>query len=63
MKGLNVLDKFIFFLNICFALALLTAYFLPYIPPKTFPTLSVLSLGIGPLLIVNFLFFCIGYLK
>lgn len=57
MKGLNVLDKFIFFLNICFALALLTAYFLPYIPPKTFPTLSVLSLGIGPLLIINFLFF------
>lgn len=57
MKGLKFYDKFMFFLNIIVAIALLIAYVLPFIPPRVFPTISVLSLAIGPLLIANALFF------
>ncbi|MDR6300283.1 endonuclease/exonuclease/phosphatase family protein [Mesonia maritima] len=56
MKKLSIFDKFIFFLNILFSTALLLAYILPYIPPKTFPFLSILSLGIPILLISNIIF-------
>ncbi|MDT0295617.1 endonuclease/exonuclease/phosphatase family protein [Mesonia ostreae] len=57
MKGLNLIDKLIFLVNSLFATALLLAYLLPYIPPSTFPFLSVLSLGMPLLLIINFAFF------
>lgn len=57
MKGLNFIDKLIFIVNSLFATALLLAYLLPYIPPNTFPFLSVLSLGMPLLLIINFAFF------
>lgn len=57
MKGLNLIDKLIFIVNSLFATALLLAYLLPYIPPNTFPFLSVLSLGMPLLLIINFIFF------
>ncbi|WP_121665539.1 endonuclease/exonuclease/phosphatase family protein [Mesonia aquimarina] len=56
MKKLSIFDKFIFFLNSLFATALLLAYILPYIPPRTFPFLSILSLGIPILLISNIIF-------
>src|SRR5699024_8705198 len=52
----SLFHKLLFFLNALFALMLLLAYILPYIPPKTFPFLSVLSLGMPVLLLINALF-------
>ena len=56
MKGLNWFDKFLFFLNILAALVLLFSYLLPYIPPSTFALLSVFSLGVPLLIVVNVIF-------
>jgi exonuclease III len=56
MKNLGLLDKIIFVLNSLLAFALLISYLLPYVPPKTFPLLSVLSLGVPLLIISNLLF-------
>ncbi|SDR94706.1 endonuclease/exonuclease/phosphatase family protein [Gramella sp. MAR_2010_147] len=56
MKKLGLFDKFIFILNSFAATALLFSYLLPLIPPKTFPLLSVLSLGVPVLIILNALF-------
>lgn len=56
MRGLNWFDKFLFFLNIIAAIALLFSYLLPYIPPSTFALLSVFSLGVPLLIVVNVIF-------
>ncbi|MCH4824349.1 endonuclease/exonuclease/phosphatase family protein [Gramella lutea] len=56
MKKLSLFDKFIFILNSLAATALLFSYLLPLIPPKSFPLLSVLSLGVPVLIILNVLF-------
>jgi endonuclease/exonuclease/phosphatase family metal-dependent hydrolase len=56
MKKLGIIDKIIFFVNSLVAFALLLSYLLPYVPPKTFPLLSVLSLGVPLLIILNLLF-------
>lgn len=56
MKKLSFFDKLIFFLNSFFSVALLLAYLLPYIPPKTSAFLSLLSLGVPFLIVVNFVF-------
>ncbi|MBT8296096.1 MAG: endonuclease, partial [Gramella sp.] len=56
MKNLNLFDKFVFILNSLAATALLFSYLLPLIPPKSFPLLSVLSLGVPVLIILNTFF-------
>lgn len=56
MKKLSLFDKFIFVLNSLVATALLFSYLLPHIPPKSFPLLSVLSLGVPVLIILNSIF-------
>jgi len=56
MKNLGFLDKIIFVLNSLLAFALLISYLLPFVPPITFPLLSVLSLGVPLLIISNLLF-------
>ncbi|APG59101.1 endonuclease [Christiangramia salexigens] len=56
MKRLGIFDKFIFLLNSLAAIALLLSYLLPHIPPKSFPLLSVLSLGVPVLIILNSIF-------
>lgn len=56
MKKLSGFNKFIFFLNSIAAVLLLLAFILPYISPKSFPTLSILSLLVSPLLFANVLF-------
>lgn len=56
MKNLGWFDKFLFILNSLFAAALLFSYLLPFIPPKSFALLSVLSLGVPLLIIANFVF-------
>lgn len=63
MKRLGIFDKFIFILNSLAALALLLSYLLPLIPPKSFPLLSVLSLGVPVLIILNTIFLVYWILK
>ena len=56
MRKLSWLDKIIFFFNSLAAAALLLSYLVAYIPPKSFPLISVLSLGVPILLILNAFF-------
>ena len=46
-----------FVLNSIAAFLLLISYVLPYVPPKSFASLSVLSLGVPLLILLNVLFF------
>ena len=57
MKKLKFFDKIIFIANSLAAFLLLIAYVLPYIPPKSFSLLSVLSLTVPALIVVNLIFF------
>lgn len=63
MKKLNILDKFIFLLNSLAATMLLLSYLLPYVAPKNFSLISVLSLAVPVLIILNVLFFLYWLLK
>ncbi|MBO3116651.1 endonuclease/exonuclease/phosphatase family protein [Winogradskyella sp. DF17] len=63
MKGLGIFDKIMFVVNSLVAFLLLLSYVLPFIPPKTFATLSVLSLVVPLLLILNILFAVFWLLK
>lgn len=63
MKKLNLLDKLLFFLNSIAATTLLLAYILPYVEPKRFAFLSVLSLTMPFLILVNLLFAVYWLLK
>jgi len=50
------LNKLIYWGNMLAAFLLLISFILPYLPPKTFPTLSLLSLVVSVLIIVNIAF-------
>jgi endonuclease/exonuclease/phosphatase family metal-dependent hydrolase len=56
MKLLKVIDKVIFVVNSLVATMLLLSYILPYFEPKKFPFLSVLSLAVPFLIILNIIF-------
>ena len=56
MKNLNFIDKLVFLINSVVALLLLLSYGLSYVPPKTFSFLSVLSLSVPVLIILNMAF-------
>lgn len=56
MKNLRWFDKILFLLNSVVAVMLLFAYLLPFIPPSTFALLSVLSLTVPMLIIINIVF-------
>ncbi|MEO6346473.1 MAG: endonuclease/exonuclease/phosphatase family protein [Aquaticitalea sp.] len=56
MKKLNLFDKVVFFFNSIAAVLLLLSYILPYIEPKKFAVLSVLSLTVPFLILLNILF-------
>src|SRR5690606_36158844 len=56
MNKLNLLQKTLYFLNVLFAFLLLLSLIVPYIPPIKFPLLSVLSLFVAPLILVQLLF-------
>lgn len=56
MKKLGGFNKFIYFLNSLAAVLLLLSFILPYVSPKSFPTLSILSLTVFPLIIINLVF-------
>ncbi|GHC54061.1 endonuclease/exonuclease/phosphatase family protein [Ulvibacter litoralis] len=56
MKKIGLFGNTIYLLNSIAAFLLVLFFVLPYIPPKSFPTLSLLTLTISPLLVVNALF-------
>lgn len=56
MKKLGLINKVIFFVNSIVAFMLLLSYVLPFVPPKTFSILSVISLAVPILIILNVLF-------
>lgn len=57
MKKLSWFNKTMFFFNIALALLTFIAYVLPFLAPKMFPFLSVLTLILPLFLILNALFF------
>jgi len=63
MKNLKGTEKIIFFINSLVAAVLLLSYLLPYVAPKNFAFLSVLSLGVPLLIILNALFMLYWLLK
>ena len=63
MKGLKSSSKIIFVINSLIAFLLLISYLLPYVPPKSFATLSVLSLGVPLLILLNVIFFVYWLLR
>ncbi len=57
MKKLNFIDKLLYIVNGVIAIVLLLSFILPFLPPKMFSVLSVLSLGVAFLILLNVLFF------
>ncbi len=56
MKNLSFFDKIIFFLNTVFALVLAISLLVPYVPTTLIPSLSILSLIVPLLVVINLLF-------
>jgi len=56
MKKLSWFNKAVFLLNFLFAIFTLIGYLLPFFPPTIFPVLSVLTLGLPFLLLINISF-------
>jgi vancomycin resistance protein VanJ len=52
----GVFRKIVLWVNYIVALLLLVSFILPYIPPSRFPNISLLSLAVSPLLLLNLLF-------
>jgi endonuclease/exonuclease/phosphatase family metal-dependent hydrolase len=63
MKNLSFTDKTIFLINSIAAFLLLASYVIPFIPPKVTATISVLSLGMPVLLLINTMFLIFWVLK
>ena len=63
MKKLKFFDKLLWLFNRILAIILLLSYILPFLPPKSFSVLSVLSLGVALLILVNVLFFLYWLVK
>ena len=63
MKNLKGYEKLVFFINTAAALLLLLSYLLPYLPPKDFAFLSVLSLAVPLFIILNLVFVLYWLLK
>lgn len=57
MKKLSWFNKIVYFLNILLAILTFAGYLLPFLAPRMFPVLSVLTLGLPFLLLLNILFF------
>lgn len=55
-KKLGLFNRILYWINLVVAFLLVVSFILPYVPPKSFPTISLLSLAVFPLLILNFLF-------
>lgn len=57
MKKLSWFNKIIFFLNIVLTVLTVIAYILPFMAPKLFPLLSVFTLVLPLMLVLNFICF------
>ena len=55
-KKLGLFSKLIYGINIVFALLLLVSFVLPFVPPSKYPNISLLSLAVSPLIIINIIF-------
>ncbi|MDC1327248.1 endonuclease/exonuclease/phosphatase family protein [Ulvibacter sp.] len=56
MKKTTILGRFTFWMNGVAAFFLIVSFVLPYLPPKHFPTVSLLSLIVSPLIFLNIIF-------
>jgi len=63
VKKLKLFDKLAFFINSIVAFLLLLSYVIPNVAPKKFAFISVLSLAVPILIIINILFFVYWLLK
>lgn len=63
MKKLSFIDKILWIINRVLAIVLLLSFIIPFLPPKSFSVLSVLSLGVAFLILVNLVFFLYWLLK
>lgn len=61
MKNLSIVDKLIYFINSVLAVMLLLSYTVNYIKPSISPYLSILSLSVPVLIVIN-LFFVLYWL-
>lgn len=50
------INKIVYWVNLVVAILLIISFVLPYLPPKTFPTISLLSLTVPLLIILNIIF-------
>ncbi|WP_396177275.1 endonuclease/exonuclease/phosphatase family protein [Flavobacterium sp.] len=57
MRNLSWFNKLMFFFNIVLTVLTIMGYALPFLAPKTFPLLSVLTLFLPMMLIINMLYF------
>lgn len=57
MKNLSWFNKLMFFFNMVLTILTFAAYVLPFLAPKLFPLLSVFTLVLPLLLVLNFIFF------
>jgi len=63
VKKLSWFNKIAFFFNIVLAILTFIAYLLPFLAPKMFPFLSVLTLILPLMLILNIVFLCYWLLQ
>jgi len=56
LKDLSFLNKIVFLINNIFALLFVASFILPYVSPKSFPLLSILSLTVPLLIFIHFIF-------
>ena len=63
MKKLSWVDKIIFLLNSLLAATLLISNLLPYLSPKTFGVISIFSLAVPVLIVLNILFIIYWIIK
>lgn len=56
MRNLSLFNKFVFISNIIVTVLTVAGYILPFLAPKLFPVLSVLTLFLPVLMVINILF-------
>jgi len=63
LKNLNFSSKIAYLINCIFGILLVLSYAIPYIKPKSFPSISALSLTVPILIIINIIFFIYWLLR
>lgn len=55
-KKLGLFNGIVYYINLLVVVLVIISFLVPYIPPKSYPVLSLLSLVVSPLLLINILF-------